>query len=550
MAKVTGARALVDCLLREGVDHVFGIPGTQNLPIMDVLRETPRIRFVLTRHEQGAAFMAYGFARATGRPATVTATEGPGVTNLATGIAAAFRGFVPMISVTGTQEDWVRERDASQEMDQVSFFRPITKWAYSIPSATKVQEAARKAFRVALTEPVGPAHLDASRDVWLGETESEPIAPAAYRTLTEPDCSPAQLDRAMAVLSEAERPVFLIGGGVLREDLIEAVAKLAEHSGIPVASLQPTADAFPTTHPLALGTLGRNGFSSANRTVPRADLIVAVGARIDVFSTTFKYGIISSTAKIVHHCPVPDHIGVVYPVSAAVTGSTASFVAGLAQRVERSGRRWAWVDVAKLRAEWEAERRAQVRADVEPISPPFVAHAIRKVVPRNGIFVLDGGNASKHMRVHWEAYEPRTYMYTDDWGSVGAGLPMGMGAKLARPDRPVMCVEGDMGMMCNIGELETAVRENIPVVCVVFNDQGLGNERGWQIELYGGRIFGVDYQNPDFGALARVFGGYGEQVTQPGELEPALRRALDSGKPAVIDVIIDKETLAPVVYRG
>lgn len=547
---ITGAKALVDCLLREGIGHVFGIPGTQNLPILDVLRETPEIRFVLTRHEQGAAFMAYGYARASGRPAVVTATEGPGLTNLATGIAAAYRGFVPLLSVTGIQEEWVRERDASQEMDQVSFMQPITKWAYSIPSGRKVQEAMRKAFRVALTEPLGPVHVDGSRDVWLEEVEPEPIPPAAYRTTILPDCPPALLDQTMALLAQAERPIFVVGGGLLREECSEAMAHLAERSGIPVAALQPTVDAFPTTHPLALGMMGRNGWSSANRTVPRADLIIAVGARFDVFSTTFKYGIISPTAKIVQNAIAPQQIGVVFPVTLAVPGSTRSFIEGLTARVERAGRHWTWVDVAKLRAEWEAERRAQVDASAVPIVPPFVAHTMRKVLPPNGIMVLDAGNASKHMRVHFEAYEPRTFMYTDDWGSVGAGLPIGMGAKLARPDRPVMCVEGDMGMMCNIGELETAVRENIPVVCVVFNDQGLGNERGWQIELYGGRIFGVDYQNPDFGALARVFGAYGEQVTQPGDLEPALRRALASGKPAVIDVIIDKGTLAPVVYRG
>ena len=148
---VTGARALVDCLLREGIDHVFGIPGTQNLPLIDALRDTPEIRFVLTRHEQGAAFMACGFARASGGPSVVTATEGPGVTNLATGIAAAFKGYVPVVGVNGTQESWIRERDALQEMDQVAFFRPITRWAYSIPSASKLQEAMRKAFRVALS---------------------------------------------------------------------------------------------------------------------------------------------------------------------------------------------------------------------------------------------------------------------------------------------------------------------------------------------------------------------------------------------------------------
>src|ERR1051325_6527453 len=183
---VTAARALVEGLRREGIDHIFGIPGTQNLPLIDALASTPEIRFILTRHEQGAAFMAYGFARASGQPSVVTATEGPGVTNLATGNSAAFKGYVPVISVCGLQEESVRERDANQDIDQTTFFRPITKWAYSIPSGEKAQEALRKAFRVALSDPLGPVHLDASRDIFLSEVEREEIPPAAYRPTTLP----------------------------------------------------------------------------------------------------------------------------------------------------------------------------------------------------------------------------------------------------------------------------------------------------------------------------------------------------------------------------
>src|SRR5439155_7536473 len=307
-----GARALVDCLRREGIDHIWGITGTPNLPLIDALRDTPEIRFVLTRHEQGAAFMAYGFARAAGRPAVVTATEGPGVANLVTGVAAAFKGYVPLLSVCGMQEEAVRERDANQDIDQTTMFRPITKWAYSIPSGAKVQEAMRKAFRVALAEPLGPVHVDASRDVYLEEVESEPIAPAAYRATALPACPPQVLDQVVALLGEAERPLFVVGGGVLSEGVRDQIVHLAELTGIPVAALQYDPDAFPTSHPLALGMLGRNGWSSANRAAPQADLLIAVGAHIDVYSTTFKYGVFSREAKLVHHSAAPSDIGVVY----------------------------------------------------------------------------------------------------------------------------------------------------------------------------------------------------------------------------------------------
>ena len=543
---ITGAQAVVDCLRREKIDHVFGIPGTMNLPILDVLRATPEIRFVLTRHEQGAAFMAYGFARSVNRPAVVTATEGPGVTNLATGIGAAHKGYVPVISISGAQEIWMREKNASQDIDQVTLSRPITKWAYSIPSSAKIQEAIRRAFRVALSEPLGPVHLDASKDILLEHCEAEPIAPSAYRPTSLPACSAADLDRAAELIAQAKRPVLLAGGGVLRENALGALQALADNTGIPVATLQYHPDAFPTTHALALGPLGRNGWSSANRAVPEADVVIALGAHIDLFSTTFKYGIISREARLIHHSPVATDIGVVFPVAQAAVGSTLSFISGLGERLRQ---KWEWISVAKLRREWDDERKRLLDYHARPILPPVVAHAMREALPSDGIMVVDAGNAGKHMRVFMDTHQPDTFMYISDWGSVGAGLPMAMGAKLARPKQPVMAAVGDMGMMCNIGELETAVRERIPIVCVVYNDCGLGNERAFQKELYGGRLFGVDYGDVDFAALARVFGAHGERVVDAAQLAPALKRALDSGLPAVVDAVIDQNTLAPVVYR-
>jgi acetolactate synthase I/II/III large subunit len=548
LATVTGSRALVDALLREGIDHVFGIPGTQNLAFLDALRDTPQVRFILTRHEQGAAFMALGFARARNAPAVVTATEGPGLTNLVTAIAAANKGNVPLISICGVQESEMRERDATQDLDQIPFMRPITKWAYSIPYPQRVQEMVRKAFRVALTEPQGPTHLEAPNEVMLQKVKSEVIAPTAYRATVPAVSDPAQLNAAWALISKAERPLFVIGRGVMKEQVIGEMEKLATATGIPVAVLQYSPDAFPSTHPLALGPLGRNGFSSANKNAPKADVIVAIGSHFDVFSTMYKYGVFSQNAKIIHHTSAPGQIGIVFPVEMGVTGSSASFIKGLAERAGNAGARKPWVDVAKARAEFDAELNAVLTPDATPIQSQWVAHVIRKVLPKNGICVVDAGNGGKHVRSYFKSYEPFTFMCIDDWASVGGSFPIALGAKLACPDRPVISASGDMGIMCNIGELETAVRENIQVVHVIFNDEGLGNERAFQNEHFGGRFFAVDYKNPDFGALAKVFGAYGERVTKPDDLEGAIQRALGSGKPALIDVMIDQNTLAPVVF--
>ncbi|GAA4326284.1 sulfoacetaldehyde acetyltransferase [Pigmentiphaga soli] len=546
---IPAARAVVNILLKEKIDHVFGIPGTQNLAILDILRETPQIRFILTRHEQAAAFMAHGYARAKRAPAVVTATEGPGLTNLATGIAAAYKGYAPVISICGVQENYMRDRDSMQDIDQADFMRPITKWAKTVESPEKVQELLRKAFRIALAQPQGPAHIDVSSEVLHESVQAEDIAPESYRSSVLPACDAAQLDEVAALLQQARRPVFLVGRGVINEEATDAVGELARLAGIPVAALQYTPDAFPTTHELALGALGRNGAGSANRIVPQADLIIAIGAHIDVFSTTFKYGILGKDAKLVHHSSAPGQIGIVFPVTIGVTGSTRSFVAGLTERAKRAGLSKSWVDVPKARAEWERELNAKVRPDAVPIQSQFVAQTIRKALPENGICVVDAGNGGKHVRSYFKSYAPGTFICMDDWAAVGGSFPMALGAKLARPDLPVLCASGDGGAMCNIGELETAVRENIPIVYVIFNDSGLGNERAFQNERYGGRFFAVDYDNPNFAELAKVFGAHGEQVTRPGDLEGAIERAFASGKPAVVDVIIDKNTLAPVVFR-
>jgi acetolactate synthase-1/2/3 large subunit len=546
---ISGARALVDGLLREGIDHVFGIPGTQNLAILDELRVTPQIRFILTRHEQGAAFMAYGFARAANKPSVVTVTEGPGITNIVTATAAAFKGNVPVISITGVQESGMRERDATQDMDQIPFMKPITKWAYSIPYPEKIQEAVRKAFRVALTEPQGPTHIEAASEVLLQQVSPETTSPAAYRSTVPAVCDPAQMDAAWALISKAERPLFVVGRGVMKENAVAAMEQLATAAGIPVTVLQYSPDAFPATHPLALGPLGRNAFGSANKTAPKADVIVAIGAHFDVFSTMYKYGIFSESAKIIHNTSAPGQIGIVFPVELGVAGSAASFIKGLAERAAKGKARTPWVDVAKARAEFEAEITAVLKPEMEPIQPQFVAHTIRKALPKDGILVVDAGNGGKHVRTYFKSYQPNSFMCIDDWASVGGSFPIALGAKLAQPNRPVLCASGDMGAMCNIGELETAVRENIAVVYVVFNDQGLGNERAFQNEHFGGRYFAVDYKNPDFGALAKVFGAHGEHVTRPQDLEGAIQRAFASGKPAIIDVMIDQNNLAPVVHR-
>ena len=389
-----------------------------------------------------------------------------------------------------------------------------------------------------------------NREILLEQCNVEAVEPAAYRNTVLPVCDPGQLDKAVELIAQAKTPVFVVGRGLLNESATAAMARLAEQTGIPVATLQYSPDAFPTSHALALGPLGRNGWDSANTTLPQSDCIIAVGAHMDVYSTMFKYGIFSKDAKLIHQSSAPSQIGIVFRTDVSIAGSTVSMIDGLAQRLAQKKTQKRWIDVAKVREKHDGERNGIVRPDAFPIQPQFVAHTIREVLPKNGLVVTDAGNAGKHVRNYYGTFEPGTFITIEDWGSVGGAFPIGLGAKLARPDRPVICAAGDMGALCNFAEFETAMRENIAVVLVVFNDQGLGNERAFQQAHYGGRIFATDYNNPDFAALARSFGAFGEQVRKPEDLKGALQRALESNKPALVEVVIDQNTLAPVVFKA
>ena len=303
-----------------------------------------------------------------------------------------------------------------------------------------------------------------------------------------------QLDEAFALLSR-RAPVFLVGRGVISESATKAMAELAERTGIPVAALQYSPDAFPTTHALALGPLGRNGFASANRTVPKADVIVAIGAHMDVFSTMYKYGIFSEQAKLIHHTAAPGQIGIVFPVTLGVTGSTSSFIKGLAERAAKAGLKKSWMDVAKARAECEAEQRADLRMEAEPIQSQFVAHTIRKVLPKNGILVVDAGNGGKQS-ASFKATSGELHGIDD--GRVGGSLRSHGAARAAAAPGAVSI--GRMGAMCNIGESRDAMRGNSGRV--VASRPGSRNERRSERALRRPRLRGR-VPEPDFGALAR-----------------------------------------------
>ena len=545
--KQTGGGAIVDCLKREGVPFVFGVPGGQALGIMDALYHTPEIRFITVHDERAAAHMADGYARITGRPGVCLTTTGPGVTNLLTGIGGAFHDSSPVIAVTANNRGRDLARDDAQEADHIAVLESLTKWSLLVTEVDRIPHAVREAFRRALGGSPGPVHLDFTREILESEqVEFAPLDPAQYRAEGRPQGDAEQIERAAELLSAAKSPTIWAGRGVLVSEATDAVIALAEKTGAALLTTYNGIGAIPADHPLAFGSLSRHGTRVTKKVLAESDVVVVIGNSLNA-PTTFRWKlelpenliqIDLDQAMIGRHYPfavgIPgDARAVAEQLSAAVSAPPASLDAALDQT--RRSR------IARLQDEkcaWQNEIFAPEMSQAEPIKPQYLMQALRKALPRDGIVVGGAGNPGIWTNL-LEIYEPRTYMKPVGFGNMGFALPAAIGAKLARPDRTVACVIGDGSLGMCISEIETAVREQAPVVIVLMDNFGYGNIKQEQLTYFGGRYLGVDFSDIDFAKIAQGFGAQGRRVTNPAELPAALKEAVDSGVTYLLDVVID-----------
>ena len=333
MPKISGARAVVEVLKEEGIQHVFHLPGSQIIDILDEIYQSP-IRSVMTRHEQGAAFMADGYARATRGVGVCMSTVGPGAVNLVSGIAASYKASVPVIAITGVHEQRILERDSFHEIDQVGVFQPITKWSAYVNLPEKVPEMMRKAFRIALSGRKGPVHLAIPSNVSQGMLDFEGSMPSRYRTLVPPGCPEEVFDEIVLLLKEAKFPVILAGGEVKWSEAVEDLMELAEALEIPVTTSRDHPDAFPNRHPLGVGMIGKGRGEAGNRVMKSADLILALGVKFDYQSTRYNFEIIPKNAKIVHVSINPEEVGRVYPLEIGVVCDVGQMIKGLTRKIK------------------------------------------------------------------------------------------------------------------------------------------------------------------------------------------------------------------------
>lgn len=542
MARMTGAKAVVEVLKEEGIQCVFHLPGSQIIEILDEIYQSP-IRPIMSRHEQGAAFMADGYARALHSTGVCLSTVGPGAVNLVSGIAASYKASVPVVAITGVHDQKMLERDSFHEIDQVGLFKPITKWSACIHQPDKVPELMRKAFRIALSGRKGPVHLAIPSDVSQGELDYEASEPSRYRSPVSAACPDQMIDDIINLIQKATFPAILAGSEILWFKAGDSLTELAETLEIPVVTTRNNPDAFPVNHPLGAGLIGKGRGEAGNRVIKQADLLLAMGVKFDYQSTRYNFDIIPEKAKIIHVSIDPEEVGRIYPIEIGLVCDVKMTIEAILEKVrEKKIRFGLGKKVAEIKQESQKILDSEIDLKASPLRPETIARTLRQLLPPDTIIVLDGGNFAKHVRRHFDCLKMDTVHYPDDFGSVGAGFPMALGVKVASPERLVVCLNGDGAFLLNSQELETAVRERINVMVVVFNDFGFGNVRAYQKFKYEGRYM-CDHNNPPFGEMARLFKADGAQVEQLNELKAAVSKGLKSDRPYVIDVMMTKEAL-------
>ncbi len=541
----TVARLLVECLRAEGVDHVFGVPGEETMDILDALADEPSIRYLSTRHEQGAAFAADVYGRLTGRPGVALATLGPGATNLLTGVADAHLDRAPLVALTGQAASAKHHKEAHQVIDVVRMFEPVTKWNARVERPETLPEMVRKAFRVATLAKPGPTHLEISEDVAAAPapTEAQPLAPTRVY-FPEP---PAEaVEHAARLLRDSSRPLLLVGGGVLRRGATEAVREMAGALHLPVATTFMGKGAVDERDHLSLMAVGLQARDHVMTGFDRADLIVTVGYDLVEYAPSSWNA--SGRKPIVHIDTTPAETDADYQPAVELVGDIGESVRRLTTAVLPGGidgrdaaarheSRDALVHT-DLRTALLAELAAGAVDDGFPIKPQRAVAELRAALDPTDIVISDVGAHKIWLARLFAAYEPNTLVISNGLAAMGIAVPGALAAGLVAPDRHVVAVAGDGGFLMNVQELETMVRAGVWATVVVWRDEAYGLI-DWKQRAEFGRTFGVDFGNPDLVALAGAFGVRGFRPSSAAQLGPALREALDHPGVSLVDVAID-----------
>ena len=552
MVEMSGARAFVEAVEREGVDIMFGITGGAVLPVCDELFASD-VRFVVARHEQGAAHMADGFARASGRVGVCMATSGPGATNLVTGIATANIDSVPMVAFTGQVPLSMVGTDAFQEVDIIGITASATKYNIQVRRPSEIPWAVKSAFYIASTGRQGAVLVDLPKDTQVDSEEIEFPKEVSFRGYeVNPVPNDREMDWATTLLSRARRPVIMAGGGVVAANAAEEVVKLADMMMAPVTTTLMGKGVIPSDHPLFAGLCGMHGTGEANMLVTEADVLLVVGARMSD-RTTARLEDFSPGAKVVHIDIDRSEIDKNVETVTRVVGDAKLALRGIHERLAKMS-----VD-RQTNGEWLKKLETFRKEYTPPELPgnphlraPEVMRALRKVLPRDALATTEVGQNQMWAALYFDAYAPRTFFSSGGLGTMGWGFPAAIGAKAARPEVPVVDIAGDGSFGMTENNLATSVEEDLPVIVVVLNNRMLGMVAQWQRLFYGRRYKAVELgRYPDFVKLAEAYGAVGVRPETIGEFEEAVKDAVEAEVATVIDVQIDpEENVFPMVPPG
>ncbi|MBM2614862.1 thiamine pyrophosphate-binding protein [Actinoplanes sp. LDG1-06] len=554
MSGRTGAHVVADMLDGYGVSHLFLVPAILRRTLAELERHHPHIERVVTHGEKAAAYMADGYARVSGRPG-LAAAQVVGALNLAAGLREPFLAGAPVIALTGGRSPATQFRRVYQEVDDRPAFDPVTKLNAVVDDAGRLPDMLRQAFRVATTGAPGPVHLQIRGNegqLDADETDAEAVVEPAFARV--PAIRPAPDDESvrtvLGLLNAAVRPVIVAGGGVRQSRAGAELVALAEALGIPVATSANGKDTIPGTHPLSVGVVGSYSRECANQVVARADLVCFVGTATGGMTTHF-WAVPPEGTPAVQIDIEPSHLGLNYPLRAFVAADARLALARMLALAETPPDRAEWrAEVDHLKAAWRSRYREVLTSDAVPIRPERIAGELTAGLPGDAVLVADTGHAGMWMAQFHDVTSP-AQSYLRSAGHLGWAFCAGVGAKCAAPERPVVVFTGDAGLYYHLGEIETAVRRRVNLITVVNNNHG-GNQskRGFE-RAYGGRPTDKSrelwtYEDVDFARIAEGMGALGIRVDKPGDLAPALNRALEAGRPVVIDVHTDIGVVAPL----
>jgi sulfoacetaldehyde acetyltransferase len=547
---MTSSEAFVEQLVAEGVTTIFGIVGSAYMHALDLF-EPAGIRFVSVAHEQNAAHMADGYARATNRHGVCVGQNGPGITNFVTAIAAAYWAHSPVVAITPEAGTMTAGLGGFQETDQMPIFSGITRFQTHVNRRERIAELTHRAFTIALAER-GPVQINVPRDYFLGEIDAT-IAPAQKIERGPGDA--AGLDEAARVLAEARFPVILLGGGVIMSEGCDVARELAEYLQAPVVTSYLHNDAFPASHPLMCGPLGYQGSKTAMRVIAQADVVLALGSRLGPFGTLPQYGIEywPEKARVVQIDSDPRVLGLVKPTSVGIHGDAKASAVELLARLRATGdgvrslgnARDRLAELEKQRAAWEGELDELSSPEGTPVSPRRALRELERAMPPDAMVATDIGNVCSVSNSYLRFERPQSFFAAMAFGNCGYAFPTAIGASVARPDRPSVAYIGDGAWGMSLAEVLTCVRERIPVTAVVFNNGQWGAEKRNQIDYYGNRFVGTNLENPSFARIAESMGAQGIRVDHPDQIGDALRKATSSGQCTVLELMLTDELAEP-----